>query len=134
MNKILKRAFMPSLLAASLAGVSLFPAQPASADDKILEDVGIGAGVGAVSGVIRGRNVIRGAIKGAGAGAAVNGANGLRGTRRERQNRNIIQDVGVGAAAGAVTDGIINGGGDTLGSAAEGAATGAVINTIRKKR
>ncbi|NJM70274.1 MAG: hypothetical protein HC862_08600 [Scytonema sp. RU_4_4] len=134
MNKILKRTLMPSLLAASLAGVSLVPAQPASADDKVLQDIGIGAGVGAVSGVIRGRNVIKGAIKGGASGAAVNGANGLRGTRRARAKRNIIQDAGVGAAAGALTDGLINGGRDTLGSAAEGAATGAVINTIRKKR
>ncbi|MGH7999516.1 MAG: hypothetical protein ACREPR_08845 [Brasilonema sp.] len=133
MNKILKRVFMPSLLAASLAGVSLVPAQPASADDKVLEDTAIGAGVGAVSGIIRGNNVIKGAIKGAGAGAAVNGANGLRGTRRARAKRNIIQDAGVGAAAGAVTDGITNSGKDTLGSAAEGAATGLIINTIRRK-
>ncbi|ARV62817.1 hypothetical protein BZZ01_02865 [Nostocales cyanobacterium HT-58-2] len=134
MNKNLKRALMPSLLAASLAGVSLVPAQPASADSKVLEDAGIGAGVGAASSILRGRNIIKGAIKGGAAGAAVNGANGARSTRRERNNRNIIQDAGVGAAAGAVTDGITNSGRDTLGSAAEGAATGVIINSIRKKR
>ncbi|KAB8334611.1 hypothetical protein SD80_009635 [Scytonema tolypothrichoides VB-61278] len=133
MNKILKRAFMPSLLAASLAGVTIVPAQPASADDKILEDTAIGAGVGAASSLIRGRNVVKGAINGAGTGAAINGANDLRGSRREREKRSIIQDAGVGAAAGAVTNGITNGGKGTFGSAATGAATGVIINQIRKR-
>ncbi|MBW4596905.1 MAG: hypothetical protein KME46_29430 [Brasilonema angustatum HA4187-MV1] len=133
MNKILKRAFMPSLLAATLTGVSFVPARPASADDKVLEDTAIGAGVGAVSGIIRGRSVIKGAINGAGTGAAINGANGLRGTRRERDKRSIIQDAAVGAGAGAVTNGITNGGRGTFGSAATGAATGVIINQIRKK-
>ncbi|MBP5974929.1 hypothetical protein HW132_19860 [Brasilonema sp. CT11] len=133
MNKILKRAFMPSLLAATLTGVSFIPARPASADDKILEDTAIGAGVGAVSGILRGRNVVKGAINGAGTGAAINGANGLRGTAKERRQRSVIQDAGVGAAAGAATNGITNGGRGTFGSAATGAATGVIINQIRKR-
>ncbi|MBD0389517.1 MAG: hypothetical protein ICV54_24195, partial [Nostoc sp. C3-bin3] len=71
MNRILKRTLLPSLMAASLAGGTLVPAKPASAD--ILRDIGVGAGAGVVSGAVRGRgSVLNNAVKGAAAGAAVN--------------------------------------------------------------
>lgn len=132
MNKILKRAFMPSLLAASLAGVTLVPAQPASADKKIIEDIGIGAGAGVVSGAVRGRgNVLNNALKGAAAGAAVNAANGARSNPK---NRNLGQDAGVGAAASTVTGTITRPGKDTLGDAVDGAVAGTAIHILRNRK
>ncbi|WP_017316848.1 hypothetical protein [Mastigocladopsis repens] len=132
MNKILKRTLMPCLMAASLAGVTLVPAQPASADKKILEDIGIGAGAGVVSGAVRGRgNVLNNAVKGAAAGAAVNAANGAR---RNPRNRNLGQDVGVGVAASTVTGTITRPGKDTLGDAVDGGVAGAAIHIIRNRK
>jgi hypothetical protein len=128
MNRILKRTFLPSLMAATLASTALIPAKPAAADDQILRDVGIGAATGVVSGAIRGRgSLINNAVKGAGAGAAVNAVNG---TRRNRSNRNLIQDIGVGAAGGTATGAITRPGRDTLGDAVDGAAAGAVIHIL----
>ena len=130
MNNILKRTLLPSLMAASLAGVTLVPAKPAAADDQVLRDAGIGAVTNVVTGAVRGKgNVLNNAVRGSVTGAAVNGANGLR-SNRNRQNRNIGQDVGVGAGASAVT-GVINGNGkDTLGNAVDGAAVGAAIHLL----
>jgi hypothetical protein len=132
MNRILKRTFLPGFLAATLAGVTLVPVQPAAADDRILEDVGIGAAAGVVSGAIRGRgSVLNNAVKGGAAGAAVNGVNG---TRRNRKNRNLGQDIGVGAAAGGVTGAITRGRKDTLGDVVDGAAAGAAIHILRNRK
>ncbi|GAB1538211.1 hypothetical protein NUACC21_08690 [Scytonema sp. NUACC21] len=132
MNRILKRTLLPNLMAASLVGVSLVPSQPALADKNVARDAAIGAGVGVVSGAIRGRgSVINNAIKGGAAGAAVNGANGLR---RNSKNRNLGQDIGVGAAAGTATGAILRPGKDTLGDAIDGAAAGAVINIYNNRR
>ncbi|PLZ77127.1 hypothetical protein, partial [Fischerella thermalis] len=110
MNKIFKRTVLPGLLATSLVGATFVPAKPAAADEYILQDIGIGAGAGVVSGAIRGRgSVVNNAIKGAASGAAVNAVHGTRRQYKNRQNRNVVQDVGVGAAAGAVTGTILRG-------------------------
>ncbi len=98
MNLNLKRKILPGLMAASLAGGTLIPAQPASAD--MLRDIGVGAGAGVVSGAVRGRGrVLNNAIKGAAAGAAVNAVHGTRKQPKNRRNGNLIQDAAVGAAA-----------------------------------
>ena len=132
MNRILKRTFLPSLLAATLAGTTLVPAKPAAADNRIIEDVGIGAAAGVVSGAIRGRgSVLNNAVKGGAAGAAVNGVNG---TRRNPRNRNLGQDIGVGAAAGGVTGAVTRGRKDTLGDVVDGAAAGAAIHILRNRK
>ncbi|MFW9258523.1 hypothetical protein [Nostoc sp. CALU 546] len=130
MNNILKRTLLPSLMAASLAGVTLVPAKPAAADDQVLRDAGIGAVTNVVTGAVRGNgSVLNNAVKGGVTGAAVNGANGLRNTRN-RRNRNVVQDVGVGAGASAVTGVITGDGKDTLGNAVDGAAVGAAIHLL----
>ncbi|MEH2040344.1 hypothetical protein [Nostoc sp.] len=130
MNKILKRALLPSLMAASLAGVSLVPTKPAAADDQVLRDAGIGAVTNVVTGAVRGNgNVLGNAVKGGVTGAAVNGANGLRNTRN-RRHRNAAQDVGVGAGASAVTGVITGDKRDTLGNAIDGAAVGGAIHLL----
>ncbi|MBD2676943.1 MULTISPECIES: hypothetical protein [Nostoc] len=128
MNTILKRTLLPSLMAASLAGVTLVPAQQASADDRVLRDIGIGAATNVVTGAIRGNGDFLGnAVKGGATGAAVNGANGLRGDRR---HRNAAQDVGVGAGASALTGVITGDRKDTLGNAIDGAAVGGAIHLL----
>ncbi|BCL34411.1 hypothetical protein [Nostoc sp. MS1] len=136
MKQILKRTLLPGLMAASLAGVSLAPMQPASADDRVLRDAAIGAGAGIVTGAITGcRSVVGNAATGVGAALAVNGANGLRKKPRyqRRPNRSIVQDVGVGAGAGVVTGAITgNCRGRVLNNAGAGAATGALINILGK--
>ena len=133
MNRILKRTILPGLMAASLAGGTLVPAKPASAD--MLTDIGIGAGAGVVSGAVRGRgSVLNNAIKGAAAGAAVNAVHGTRRQPKNRRVGNLGQDVGVGAAASTVTGIILNGTKDTLGDATDGAAAGAAINVLRNGR
>ncbi|WP_026100542.1 hypothetical protein [Fortiea contorta] len=133
MNLSLKRTFLPSLMAASLAGVTLVPAKPAVADD-LLRDVGIGAAAGVVSGAVRGRgSVINNAVRGGAAGAAVNAVNGTR-SRPNRQKRSLGQDVAVGAAASAAAGALTGRGGDTLGNAVDGAVAGAAINILTKKK
>ncbi|MBD2414240.1 hypothetical protein FACHB389_23270 [Nostoc calcicola FACHB-389] len=128
MNTILKRTLLPSLMAASLAGVTLVPAKPAAADDQVLRDIGIGAATNVVTGAIRGNGSFLGnAVKGGATGAAVNGANGLRGDRR---HRNAGQDVGVGAGASALTGVITGDRKDTLGNAIDGAAVGGAIHLL----
>ncbi|MCC5606125.1 hypothetical protein LC612_04785 [Nostoc sp. CHAB 5834] len=130
MNNILKRTLLPSLMAASLAGVTLVPAKPAAADDQVLRDAGIGAVTNVVTGAVRGKgNVLNNAVRGGVTGAAVNGANGLRNTRN-RRNRSVVQDVGVGAGASAVTGVVTGNGKDTLGNAVDGAAVGAAIHLL----
>ncbi|MFN6514028.1 MAG: hypothetical protein RMY29_005950 [Nostoc sp. CreGUA01] len=126
MNTILKRTLLPSLMAASLAGVTLVPAKPAAADDQVLRDIGIGAATNVVTGAVRGNGDFLGnAVKGGATGAAVNGANGLR---RDRSNRSAAQDVGVGAGASALTGVITGDRKDTLGNAIDGAAVGGAIH------
>ncbi|MEH1829823.1 hypothetical protein FD723_13855 [Nostoc sp. C052] len=131
MKQTWKGVFISSLMAVSLASVSLVPAQKASADEHILRDIGIGAGAGVLSGtVVRRRgSLLNNAIKGAAAGAAVNGVNGTR-SRYHRKHRNLGQDVGVGAAASTVTGAVTRGGKDTLGDAVDGAVAGAAIHLL----
>ncbi|MBW4615402.1 MAG: hypothetical protein KME21_19425 [Desmonostoc vinosum HA7617-LM4] len=128
MNQILKRTFLPGLMAVSLAGVTLVPAKPATADDQVIRDAAIGAGTCVVTGAIRRRGtVLRNAAKCAAAGAVVNGANGLR---RNPKKRSIIQDAAVGAGTSAGTRAILGGREDTAGDLLDGAAAGAVINIL----
>jgi hypothetical protein len=117
-------------MAASLAGVTLVPAEQAAADDRVLRDIGIGAATNVVTGAIRGNGDFLGnAVKGGATGAAVNGANGLR---RDRNNRNAAQDIGVGAGASALTGVITGDRKDTLGNAIDGAAVGGAIHLLTK--
>lgn len=135
MNKIFKRMLIPNLMVASLMGVSLVPAQPASADEYILQDTAIGAGAGIISGAIRGRgNVVRNAAKGAAAGAAVNAVHGTRRQPQNRRNRNLGQDLATGAAAGAASGAILNGGKDVFGSAVDGAAAAGAIHVLTNRK
>jgi hypothetical protein len=130
MNNILKRTLLPSLMAASLAGVTLVPAKPAAADDQVLRDAGIGAVTNVITGAVRGNGgVVRNAITGGLTGAAVNGANGLRNTHN-RRHRNLGQDIGVGAGASALTGVITGDRKDTLGNAVDGAAVGGAIHLL----
>ncbi|MEH2276604.1 MAG: hypothetical protein V7K40_17885 [Nostoc sp.] len=131
MNNILKRTLLPSLMAASLAGVTLVPAKPAAADDQVLRDVGIGAVTNVVTGAVRGHGSVLGnAAKGGVTGAAVNGANGLRSHRHNNRNRNLGQDVGVGAGASALTGAVTGDGRHTVGNAIDGAAVGGAIHLL----
>ncbi|MEH2460828.1 hypothetical protein [Nostoc sp.] len=130
MNNILKRTLLPSLMAASLAGVTLVPAKPAAADDQVLRDAGIGAVTNVVTGAVRGHgNVLKNGVRGAVTGAVVNGANGLR---KHPHHRSAVQDVGVGAGASALTGVITGDRKDTLGNAVDGAAVGGVIHLLTK--
>lgn len=132
MNQILKRTLLPNLLAASLVSVSLVPAKPASADQNIGRDIAVGAATGVVSGTIRRRgSVLNNAFKGAASGAAVNAVNG---TRRNPNNRNLGQDIGVGAATSTVTGAVTRGSKDTLGDAVDGAAVGTVIHILNNRK
>ncbi|AUT03860.1 hypothetical protein CLI64_27635 [Nostoc sp. CENA543] len=134
MKKNLKRAFLPSFMAASLASLTLLPAQPAAADRRIVEDTLVGAGAGAVTGLLTGCNVVRNAAKGAAAGAAVNGANGLRNNPRRR---NVGQDIAVGAGASTLTGVVVGGRGrcnKPLNNAVNGAAAGTAVHIWRNNR
>ena len=116
----------PGAAVASLAGAMLLVAQPAQAGE-LLEDVGIGAGVGLGTGLILGDDFgVDDAANGAAAGAAVHVANE---EFQEEGDRNLIQDVGVGAAASGVV-GIITNDDSFLENAAQGAAAGAVIHIL----
>ena len=130
MNKFLKRAFLPSLLATGIFSATFIPAKPAAADEDLLKDAGIGAAAGALTGIITNNDsVLTNAVNGAAAGAAVNAANS---GRRNKRNRNIIQDVGVGAAGGTVAGEITNRRG-TVSNTINGAAAGAAIHILKGK-
>ncbi|WP_414543256.1 hypothetical protein [Nostoc sp. CCY0012] len=127
MNQILKRTLLPSLMAASLTGITLVPAQQAAAN-TMLRDIGTGAATSAASGAIRGcGSLLNNAVKGAAAGAAVNAANS---NRQNRRNPNIARNAGVGAVASTVTGAVIGNCKDPLGNAVDGAAAGAVIHIL----
>lgn len=136
MQNILKRAFLPSLMAASLTSISLIPAQPAAADDRVLNNAAIGAGASVITGAITGcGSVLNNAVTGAAAGAAVNGANGLR-TRSDRRvnGRSILRDAGVGAGAG-IAAGAITGGcrRNVLKNGLNGAAAGTAVHLLDRR-
>jgi hypothetical protein len=132
MNRIFHLTLLPSLLAVSLTGVTVIPAQRAAANG-LLRDIGTGAAAGAASGAIRGcGSLVNNAVKGAAAGAAVNAANN---NRRDQRNRNLAQDAGVGAVAsslaGAITGGRCN---EPLGNAVDGAAAGTAIHILNNRK
>ncbi|MGF1673671.1 MAG: hypothetical protein ACFCUV_08310 [Rivularia sp. (in: cyanobacteria)] len=129
LNRTLKRVFLPSLLATGIFGATFVPAKPAAADDKLLEDVGIGAAAGAITGIITNNDsIFTNAANGAAAGAAVNAAN----SGRRNRDGDLIQDIGVGAAGGTVAGEITNRRG-TLSNTINGAAAGAAIHILRNK-
>ena len=111
---------------ASLAGAMLLTAQPAKAG-SLGQDIAVGAGVGVLTGVIFGDGIeLDNAANGAAAGAAVHVADE---ELRRGQDRSLVQDVGVGAAA-AGGAGILTNDDSFLENAAQGAAVGAVIHVL----
>ncbi|AFY57872.1 hypothetical protein Riv7116_5501 [Rivularia sp. PCC 7116] len=130
MNKFIKRAFLPSLLATGIFSATLIPAQPARADEDLLEDAAIGAAAGAITGIITNNDsVLTNAANGAAAGAAVNAANS---GRRNKKDRNLLQDLGAGAAGGTVLGEITNRD-NTVSNTINGAAAGAAIHILKGK-
>lgn len=123
---LFSKTVVPGMAIAVLAGVSVLTAQPAQAG-SLGEDLAVGAGVGIVTGVIFGNGVgIDNAANGAAAGAAVHVADE---ELRRNENRNIVQDVGVGAVTSGAVGEVTNDDG-FLENAAQGAATGAVIHIL----
>ncbi len=122
----LSKVMVPGAAVASLAGVMLLTVQPAKAG-SLGQDVAVGAGVGVLTGVVFGNGINLGnAANGAAAGAAVHVADE---ELRRGQDRSLIQDVGVGAAA-AGGIGTITNDDSFLENAAQGAAVGAVIHVL----
>lgn len=121
-----KSVLAPWLAAIALTGLMAMFAQPARADD-LLEDAAIGAGVGLGTGVILGESVgVDDAVNGAAAGAACNVANDAL---QEEGERNLTEDLLVGAvAAGGV--GILTNDDSFLTNAAQGAAACGVIHVL----
>ncbi|MEL6353918.1 MAG: hypothetical protein AAFR58_19505 [Cyanobacteria bacterium J06627_28] len=121
-----KSVLAPWLAAIALTGLMAMFAKPARADD-LLEDAAIGAGVGLGTGVILGDSVgVDDAVNGAAAGAACNVANDAL---QEEGQRNLTEDLLVGAvAAGGV--GILTNDDSFLTNAAQGAAACGVIHVL----
>ncbi|NJM96717.1 MAG: hypothetical protein HC800_05550 [Phormidesmis sp. RL_2_1] len=111
---------------AGLLGAAVLTAQPAQAG-TLLEDAAIGAGVGLGTGLVLGDRVgADDAINGAAAGVACNVANEAL---HEDGERNLLEDVGIGAAtSGAV--GILTNDDSFLSNAAQGAAACGVIHIL----
>ncbi len=128
MNQILKHTLLPTLVATSLVSVNLMSVKPASAEDKWIRDIGIGAATGVVTGAVLGHGSTLGnVVNGAASGAAVHAASG---GHNYHTGGDILRDAGVGTAAGVVSGAVTNGGHHTLTNAVEGAATGAAINIL----
>lgn len=130
MNNTLKRIVLSSVVAINLVGVSLVANKPATADNDILKDIGVGAGVGAVGGVITGDDVLEDAVKGAAAGATVHEVNRRR--ANNCQSRKLERDVIAGAGGSTVAGLLTNRRRDIVGDAAKGAAAAAVINATNR--
>ena len=127
MNRILKSTVVPSLMAASLIGTTLFSVKPASAGDNTLRDAGIGAVTNVLTGAVTGHSSVLGnAVDGAAAGASVSAVR-----RASGGHRNLARDVATGAAASTVT-GAVTGQHNHLGHAIGGAATGAVLDLLTR--
>ena len=120
------RALTPGIAAIALTGLMAMMAQPAKAGD-LIEDAAIGAGVGLGTGLILGDRVgADDAINGAAAGAACHLANEAL---QEEGERNLLQDLGIGAvAAGGV--GTITNDDSFLENAAQGPAACGVIHIL----
>lgn len=127
MNRTLKRVFMPGLMVSGLVSATLLPMKPASADQNVWRDIGIGAATGVVSSVVTKHKVVPNIINGAAAGAAVNQSRDLTTAKGKRPD--LLRDAAFGAAAGAAAGGI-TGRRHTVRNAANGAAVGAVINVL----
>jgi hypothetical protein len=102
--------------------------KPASASDRLLRDIGIGAAADAASGAIFGSGSgIGNAANGAAVGAAVHATHKTFGSHRK--HRDLARDAGVGAATG-VLAGTITNHHHPLNNAINGAAAGATINLL----
>lgn len=120
--------FLSGLFAASFIGATLLAAKPASADQNLLRDIGIGAATGVVTGTITNDDSALGnAANGAAAGAAVNVTRDAWGNNPGQQN--LPRDAGVGAAASTVT-GVITNRDNPVSNAVNGAAAGTVIHLL----
>ncbi len=125
MNKILKSALLPGLVATGLFGINLAFVRPASAGSHQIRDIGIGAGASAVTGEITGHHhAAKNAINGAAAGAAVHALD--HGNCHSR-GRHVVRDIGVGAGASTVA-GLITNRHHTLSNAVNGAVAGGAVN------
>ena len=123
MNRILKRALLPGLVATSLVGVNIAALRPAFADPSLIHDVGVGAGGGAAAGLVTNRrHTWRNAVNGAAAGAAVHAVG-------RHKKRNVARDAAVGAAA-ATAAGLITDRKHTWRNAVNGAAAGTAVNVL----
>ncbi len=127
MNLMLKRVLMPGVLATSFAGATLLPMKPASADQNIWRDIGIGAATGVASSIITHHKVVPNIINGAAAGAAVNQSRDLLTPKGKRPD--FLKDAAVGAGASAAVGAVTNRH-HAVRNAANGAAVGAVINIL----
>ncbi len=127
MNQTLKRALAPGLMATSLVGATFLPMKPASADQNVWRDIGIGAATGVVSSVITGHKVIPNIVNGAAAGAAVNQSRDLLTPKGQRPD--LLKDAAVGAGASAAVGAVTNRR-HAIRNTANGAAVGAVINVL----
>lgn len=118
--------FTFSSLLGLTAGVMALSALPAQAG-TVLEDAAVGAGVGLGTGLIFGERVgVDDAVNGAAAGAACNVANAAL---HEEGDRNLLEDVAVGAVtAGSV--GTLTNDDSFLSNAAQGAAACTVIHVL----
>lgn len=123
----LKQVLMPGVVATSLVSATFLPMQPASADQNVWRDIGIGAATGAASSAITGHKVVPNIINGAAAGAAVNQSRDLLTPKGKRPD--FLKDAAVGAAASSATGAVINRR-HAVRNAANGAAVGAVINVL----
>ena len=120
------RIALPGFAIAGFLGSMLLTAQPANAE-SLLEDVGIGAAVGLGTGLILGDDFgWDDAANGAAAGAACHIANEQL---HDNDERNLAEDVAIGAAASTAT-GLLTNDDSVLENAAQGAAACAAINVI----
>jgi catabolite regulation protein CreA len=130
-NSVTGRAMMSktALSGAAIAGLvgsMLLTAQPARAE-SLLEDIGIGAAVGLSTGLILGEDFgVDDAVNGAAAGAACHVANK---NWHDNDERNLAEDVAVGAVASTAT-GVLTNDDNLLSNAAQGAAACAAVNVI----
>ena len=121
------RLLLPGVAIAGVAGSMFLGAQPASAE-SLLEDVGIGAAVGLGTGLILGDDFgWDDAANGAAAGAACHIANEQ--IHNNRDERNLAEDLAIGAAASTAT-GLLTNDDSVLENAAQGAAACAVIHVV----
>ena len=125
-SNFVNRVMTPEIAAIALTGLMVMMAQPAKAGE-IVEDVAVGAGVGLGTGLLLGDDFgVVDAANGAAAGASCLVANEYR---QEEGERNLTEDLIVGAvAAGGV--GLLTNDDSFLTNAAQGAAACGVFNVL----